>query len=143
MRRDALDRGMTATIDLIGPGDPGDRRRQFAATLERLAVTPGPKVVTCVPAPGHEHDVTVALPGLAADPSVLVTVVLATYTPEPPAVPEALPEGFDARISFDRARATLVVGPPSIRTAQVSGPTQTCATSTSLAPLAPHSPTTP
>jgi len=105
LRRDALERGMTATIDLIGPGDPGDRRREFAAALERLAVTPGPKVVTCVPAPGHEHDVTVALPGLAADPSVLVTVVLATYTPQPAAVPEALPEGFDARISFDRARA--------------------------------------
>ena len=58
-----------------------------------------------MPAPGHEHDVTVALPGLAADPSVLATVVLATYTPEPAAVPEALPEGFDARITFDRARA--------------------------------------
>ena len=96
---------MTATIDLIGPGDPGDRRRQFADTLERLAATPGPKVVTCVPAPGHEHDVTVGLPGLAADPSVLATFVLATYTPEPAAVPEALPEGFDARITFDPARA--------------------------------------
>ena len=58
-----------------------------------------------MPAPGHEHDVTVGLPGLAADPSVLATFVLATYTPEPAAVPEALPEGFDARITFDRARA--------------------------------------
>jgi F0F1-type ATP synthase beta subunit len=58
-----------------------------------------------VPAPGHEHDVTVALPGLAADPSVLATVVLAKYAPEPGVVPEALPEGFDARITFDRARA--------------------------------------
>ncbi len=96
---------MTATIDLIGPGDPADRRRQFADSLERLAATPGPKVVTCVPAPGHEHDVTVALPGLAADPSVLATVVVAPYTPEPAPVPEALPEGFDARITFDRARA--------------------------------------
>ena len=101
----ARERGMTATIDLIGPGDPGDRRRQFADTLERLAATPGPKVVTCVPAPGHEHDITVGLPGLAADPSVLATVVLATYTPEPAAVPETLPEGFDARITFDPARA--------------------------------------
>ena len=105
LKRDALERGMTATIDLIGPGDPGDRRRQFAHTLERLAATPGPKVVTCVPVPGHEHDVTVGLPGLAADPSVLATFVLATYTPEPAPIPEALPEGFDARITFDRARA--------------------------------------
>ncbi|HEY3722651.1 MAG TPA: sigma-70 family RNA polymerase sigma factor [Acidimicrobiia bacterium] len=105
LKRDARERGMTATIDLIGPGDPADRRRQFADTLERLAATPGPKVVTCVPAPGHEHDVTVGLPGLATDPSVLATVVLATYTAEPAVVPEVLPEGFDARITFDRARA--------------------------------------
>ena len=57
------------------------------------------------PAPGHEHDITVGLPGLAADPSVLATVVVATYTSEPPTIPVALPEGFDARITFDPARA--------------------------------------
>jgi RNA polymerase sigma-70 factor (ECF subfamily) len=105
LERDARERDMTATVELIGPGEPADRRRQFAGTLQRLAATPGPKVVTCVPAPGHEHDVTVGLPGLAADPSVLATVVLAPYTPEPLAVPVALPEGFDARITFDPARA--------------------------------------
>ncbi len=105
LARDARERAMTATIDLVGPGDAGDRRRQFADALERLAAAPGTKVVTCVPAPGHEHDVTVGLPGLAADPSVLATLVLAPYTPEPTPVPEALPEGFDARITFDRARA--------------------------------------
>ncbi len=105
LKRDALERGMTATIDLIGPDDPADRRRQFADTIERLAATPGRKVVTCVPSPGHEHDVTLALPRLAADPSVLATFVLATYTPEPVPIPVVLPEGFDARITFDRARA--------------------------------------
>ena len=105
LQRDALERGMTATVDLIGPGDPADRRRQFAGTLDRLAATPGPKVVTCVPAPGHEHDVIVGLPVLAADPSVLATFVVATYAPEPVPVPAALPEGFDARLTFDRARA--------------------------------------
>jgi len=105
LMRDARERGMTATIDLVGPGEPGDRRQQFARTLERLAATPGPKVVTCVPAPGHEHDVTIGLPGLAADPSVLATIVLAPYTPDPTAVPDALPEGFDARLTFDPARA--------------------------------------
>lgn len=102
---DTRESGTPATVDLIEPGRPADRRRQFAESLERLAAAPGPKVVTCVPAPGHEHDITVALPGLAADPSVLATVVLATYTSEPRAIPEALPEGFDARITFDRARA--------------------------------------
>src|SRR3954464_9988415 len=91
-------------IDLIAPGDPADRRRRLLASLERVAATPGPKVVTCVPAPGHEHDITVGLPGLAADPSVLATVVVATYTPERPVIPQALPEGFDARITFDPAR---------------------------------------
>jgi RNA polymerase sigma-70 factor, ECF subfamily len=107
--RETRDSGTPATIDLVGPGHSADRRRQFAATLERLANTPGRKVVTCVPAPGHEHDITVALPGLAADLSVLTTVVVATYNPEPSPVLRALPEGFDARITFDpvRARARL------------------------------------
>jgi RNA polymerase sigma-70 factor, ECF subfamily len=109
------DSGTPATIDLIGPGHPGDRRRRFAASLDRLAAAPGPKVVTCVPAPGHEHDITVALPGLAADRSVLATAVLATYTPEPPPIPEAVPEGFDARITFDpirfRARRSPAIDP--------------------------------
>ena len=104
-QRETRDSGTPATIDLVGPGGPADRRRQFAASLERLAATPGRKVVTCVPAPGHEHDITVELPGLAADSSVLATVVVATYTPEPPTIPQALPEGFDARITFDPTRA--------------------------------------
>jgi RNA polymerase sigma-70 factor (ECF subfamily) len=103
--REVRDSGTPATIDLTGPGHPADRRRLFAASLERLAGAPGPKVVTCVPAPGHEHDVTVALPGLAADPSVLATVVVAPYRPAPAEIPRALTEGFDARITFDPARA--------------------------------------
>ena len=109
--RETSDSGTPATIDLIGPGHPADRRQQFAATLERLATTPGQKVVTCVPAPGHEHDITVALPGLAADSSVLATFVVATYTSEPPEVPQALPEGFNARIMFDPARARARLWP--------------------------------
>ena len=38
-------------------------------------------------------------------------VAVAAYTPEPAAVPEALPEGFDARITFDRARARARLWP--------------------------------
>lgn len=104
-QRETSDSGTPATIDLVGPGHPADRRRQFAASLERLSATPGRKVVTCVPAPGHEHDITVALPSLTADRSVLATFVVAAYTPpEPATVPQALPEGSDASISFDPAR---------------------------------------
>ena len=109
--RETKDSGTPATIDLVGPGHPADRRRHFAATLDHLANTPGHKVVTCVPAPGHEHDITVALPGLAADQSVLATFVVATYSQEPLKVPRALPEGFDARITFDRARAGARIWP--------------------------------
>ena len=108
---DAHESGTPAAIDLVPPGDPTERRRRFAASLERLASTPGRKVVTCIPAPGHEHDITLALPGLAADPTVLVTFVSAVYSPEEPAIPEALPEGFDARITFNRPRANARLHP--------------------------------
>jgi RNA polymerase sigma-70 factor (ECF subfamily) len=109
--RETRDSGTPATIDLIGPGHLTDRRRRFAASLDRLADAPGGKVVTCVPAPGHEHDITVGLPGLVADVSVLVTVVVAPYSSEPPPIPESLPEGFDARITFDPARAKARLWP--------------------------------
>ncbi len=109
--RETNDSGTPATIDLVGPGHPADRRRQFAATLDHLANTPGRKVVTCVPSPGHEHDITVSLPGLVANQSVLATFVVATYSQESPKVPQALPEGFDARITFDRARARARIWP--------------------------------
>jgi hypothetical protein len=109
--KDAHESGTPATIDLVPPGDPTERRRRFAASLERLAATPGDKVITCIPAPGHEHDVTVALPSLAADPSVLVTFVSAVYSSEEPVIPEALPEGFDARLTFNRPRANAGLHP--------------------------------
>jgi RNA polymerase sigma-70 factor, ECF subfamily len=109
--KDARESGTPATIDLVPPGDPTERRRRFAASLERLAATPGRKVITCIPAPGHEHDITVALPSLAADRSVLVTFVSAVYSSEEPVIPEALPEGFDARLTFNRPRANARLHP--------------------------------
>ena len=108
---DAHESGIPATIDLVPPGDPTQRRRRFAASLERVAATPGRKVITCIPAPGHEHDITLALPGLAADPSVLVTFVSAVYSPDEPVIPEPLPEGFDARLTFNRPRANARLHP--------------------------------
>jgi len=109
--KDARESGTPATIDLVPPGDPTERRRRFAASLERLAATPGRKVITCIPAPGHEHDITVALPSLAADRSVLVTFVSAVYSSEEPVIPEALPEGFDARLTLNRPRANAGLHP--------------------------------
>jgi len=103
--------GTPSTIDLVPPGRPAGRRRLFAHALDRLATTPGPKVVMVVPAPGHEHDVTIALPGLAADPSVLATVVVAPFTLDPVVVPDSIPDGFDARITFDPTRARLRTWP--------------------------------
>lgn len=102
---EARESGTEATIDLVGAGRPEERRARFGRSVERLGDDPSPKLVMAVPSPGHEHDVTVALPGLAADPSVLATVVVATYTDDPAPVPAELPDGFDARIAFDRARA--------------------------------------
>jgi RNA polymerase sigma factor (sigma-70 family) len=103
--------GTPSTIDLVPSGRPADRRQQFASSLERLAADPNPKVVMVVPAPGNEHDVTIALPGLAADPDVLATIVVASFTPDPVVLPEAVPEGFDARITFDQTRAGLRIWP--------------------------------
>lgn len=103
--------GTPSTIDLVPSGRPAERRQQFAANLNRLAVDPNPKVVMIVPAPGHEHDVTIALPGLAGDPDVLATIVVAPFNPDPVVLPEAVPEGFDARITFDPTRAGLRIWP--------------------------------
>lgn len=52
-----------------------------------------------------------ALPSLAGDPSVLVTFVSAIYSSEQPVIPEALPEGFDGRLTFNRARANAGLHP--------------------------------
>lgn len=103
--------GTPSAIELVPEGRPADRRRQFANALDRLAADPDPKVVMVVPAPGHEHDVTIALPGLAADPSVLATIAVAPFTPDPVVVPDAIPEGFDSRITFDPIRAGLRIWP--------------------------------
>ena len=120
--RETSESGTPATIDLIRPGHPSDRRRQFDETLQRLAMARGRKVVTCVPAPGHEHDVTLVLPTLAADQSVLATFVVATYSAERRSVPVALPEGFDARITFDHGRAKARLW-PAIEPARTSSRT--------------------
>ncbi len=99
--------GTPARIDLTPPGPATDRRSLFAKSLDRLAADTSAKVALLAPAPGHEHDVTLALPALAADPNVLLTIVVAPYAPGRAAVPKAIPEGFDARITFDARRAAI------------------------------------
>lgn len=103
--------GTPSTIDLVPQGPPANRRRHFANALDHLAVDSGPKVVMVVPAPGHEHDVTIALPGLAANANVLATIVVAPFTYDRDVVPEDIPDGFDARITFDPIRAGRHIWP--------------------------------
>lgn len=86
--------------------DPTVRRAHFEATLARLDERDdSEKFVVCLQAPGHTHDVTVALPGLAANPSVLTTVVVAPFTGTYPPVAAVVPEGYDGQVAFDPRRA--------------------------------------
>lgn len=99
--------GTPATIALTPPGHPMDRRTHFASSLGQLASDNDRKVVLLVPAPDHEHDITLALPGLTADPTVLATIVVSPYAPDRATVRKDIPEGFDALITFDRRRAAI------------------------------------
>lgn len=53
-----------------GPDD-AERRATFAAALNELASKPQDKIVICLPAPGYRHHITLALPALANDGSVI------------------------------------------------------------------------
>jgi RNA polymerase sigma factor (sigma-70 family) len=107
LRHEIKETGVDVTVMLTpADEDPTVRRAQFEATLARLEVQDDiEKVVVCLQAPGHTHDVTVALPGLAANPSVLTTIVVAPFTGTDPPVESVVPEGYDSQIAFDSHRA--------------------------------------
>ena len=68
----------TPTVMLTPPGsDPTGRRAHFAGTLALLEADRQDKLVVCLEAPGHTHEVTVALP---ANPTVITTIVVAPFT---------------------------------------------------------------
>jgi RNA polymerase sigma factor (sigma-70 family) len=103
-RHALLEAGMTGTVRYAPGNDATTRRRAFADALGELASSAGPKVVVCQDAPGHAHDVLVALPGLAADPTVVTTIVVEPHVGASVAA-QAPPEGFTSQVTFDPARA--------------------------------------
>lgn len=104
--------GVPVTVRLV-PTHSGanDRRKAFGDALTEVLANDEPKLVVCQQVPGHTHDVTLALPRLASSESVLATFVTEPFTGEYPPVPDALPEGFDARIAFTRVRAAAELWP--------------------------------
>jgi hypothetical protein len=80
--------------------DTAARRSAFAAALDELSTSPAEKLVVCQSAPGHTHDVMIAVRGLAGDPNVLTTMVIEPFV-APPEIQNLPPEGFTAQVAFD------------------------------------------
>jgi hypothetical protein len=53
-----------------------ERRAHFEETVSELSRSPRDKIVMILTAPGHDHDVTIAVAQLADDPRVLTTIVI-------------------------------------------------------------------
>ena len=78
-----------ATELLLTPetGSDADRRDHFEAAIRTVSQSTADKIVMILTAPGHHHDVTVAVARFVHDPSVLTTIVIEPATG--PAEPEA------------------------------------------------------
>jgi RNA polymerase sigma-70 factor (ECF subfamily) len=86
--------------------DAAAARRRFFEAVEAAASAGGsPRVVVCLDAPGHRHEVALALPGLAAAENVVATLVADAYEGTWPAGAERPPDGYDAMVTFDPVRA--------------------------------------
>jgi len=92
-------------LRLTERGAPADRRAHFAATVNTVAASRADKIVMILTAPGHRHDVTVAIARFADDPTVLSTIVIEPATSDAAGARSAVPEGFDAQVTFDPWRA--------------------------------------
>ena len=104
--------GVPVTVRLVPTNsDATSGRAAFGEVLREVLSNDEPKLVVCQQVPGHTHDVTLALPELASSESVLATFVTEPFTGEYPPVPDAVPEGFDARIAFTGARAEAGLWP--------------------------------
>jgi RNA polymerase sigma factor (sigma-70 family) len=91
---------------------PSERRAVFAAALGEVLDRPTvAKLVVCIDAPGHAHDITLALPVLAGAPSVLATFVVSPFTGTYPTVSSVPPSGFVSQLAFSEARARARLWP--------------------------------
>jgi len=99
--------GGRATTRLVARGtDPALARERFARTIEDVTGAVGtPRLIVCLEARGHAHDVAVALPSLRAAAGVAATLVVEPFTGQEPSAPSRPPEGYDAQVAFDRVRA--------------------------------------
>jgi RNA polymerase sigma factor (sigma-70 family) len=96
---------LATKLHLTAPGRAPLRRSEFEASLLALHRTTCEKVVMVLTAPGHHHDVTLALAALIDDPRVLTTIVIEPATGEVATPQPGPPEGFDTQVAFDRTRA--------------------------------------
>lgn len=106
---------------------PANRRTDFETSLLALDRARGEKVVMVLTAPGHHHDVTLAVAALADDPRVLTTIVIEPATNDAAVPQPARPEGFDAQVAFDRSRALRHLWPAidPLTTSAATYPTDT------------------
>jgi RNA polymerase sigma factor (sigma-70 family) len=99
--------GLSGEVRLV-PRDvaPAAARACFAEAVEEV-LRPGagtPRLVICLEAPGHAHDVTLALARLSGAPGVAATLVVERCAGEWPAPARSVPEGYSAQVAFDRRR---------------------------------------
>jgi RNA polymerase sigma factor (sigma-70 family) len=103
---------LATTLRLTPAGlSPTDRRADFERGLRELDRAQGEKVVMILSAPGHHHDVTLAVAQLADDPRVLTTIVIEPATSHVVPPQARRPEGFDAQVAFDPWRAVRGLWP--------------------------------
>jgi hypothetical protein len=98
--------GARARTRLVARGtEPALARERFARTVEDVAGAAGtPRLVVCLEARGHVHDVSLALPCLRAAAGVVATLVVDPFMGRL-ATPLSWPqEGYDAQVGFDRVR---------------------------------------
>jgi RNA polymerase sigma-70 factor (ECF subfamily) len=104
--------GVACEIDLAEANrDPARRRAEFGRALTSCLASPAEKFVQVLEAPGHAHDVVLALPTLARDPHVATTVVVQAFDGAFPRVTAEPPEGYDGQVVFDRHRALAGLWP--------------------------------
>ncbi|MBO0685803.1 MAG: sigma-70 family RNA polymerase sigma factor [Candidatus Dormibacteraeota bacterium] len=104
--------GVRAEVRLVSRRlEAAAARARFEATLDEVIRTGGgERLVFCLEATGHAHDVALALPPLATARSLLATIVIGPPIGRPPASPGP-PDGYGGQVTFDRSRAARALLP--------------------------------